>query len=166
METTLVKNSSFFIKITTCRGTQSASSGEKMWSTFFTWKCLKIKMNGNRHLMHWIVQWGPVSVHSAFQDLAVFIKIIDGFSTSVVSIYFGLNYINPSPTLFHVSLKKCRRRHFFTRMFEPRHNILSWLKHSRESTRRYPDQWKVVITWTESDICHCAITTMTDFHFW
>ena len=41
----------------------------------------------------------------------------------------------------------------FTRMFEPRHNILSivrtnvgkyvvaWLKHSRESNRRYPDQY-------------------------
>ena len=30
MKTTLVKNPSFFIKITTFRGTQSASSGEKI----------------------------------------------------------------------------------------------------------------------------------------
>ena len=30
----------------------------------------------------------------------IFIKT-DGFLTSVVSIYFGLNYFNPSPTLHH-----------------------------------------------------------------
>ena len=33
MKTTLVRNPSvFYMKITTFRGTQSASSGEKMWS--------------------------------------------------------------------------------------------------------------------------------------
>ena len=68
----------FLIKITTFRGTQSASSGEEMCLYFF-------------HLKK----------RTMFRETSWFLWNTDGFLISVVSIYFGLNYFNPSPTLHH-----------------------------------------------------------------
>ena len=76
----------FYMKITTFCGTQSASSGQKMLHFYF-------------YFFHFL--FFHLKKRTVFGEMSWFYKKTDGFLTSVVFLYFGLNYFNSSLTLHH-----------------------------------------------------------------